>query len=221
MGFDVSLDELPQVRLLRQTVGAGKDPRWAIRATTTTAQALACIESQGIALLGTFVAAREPRLVPVLPRAATPSRDMWLVVHEDMRRNARVAAVNEWLAKTVADRAGHRLAFARWTAAAGKEVGTVWIPSRRSRERLNFASKTRSVLGAPTRVLVEMGAGPLSLLVSSSPCSILSPRSVPTPASDATPASLRAPSTGKDQKSPMAKLSAPRSSYDSRVTLKP
>ncbi len=103
VGFDASLDELPQVRWLRQTVGAGKDPRWAIRATTTTAQALACVESQGIALLGTFVAAREPRLVPVLPRAATPSRDMWLVVHEDMRRNARVAAVNEWLAKTVAD----------------------------------------------------------------------------------------------------------------------
>ena len=102
IGFDASLDELPQVRWLRRTVGSGKGPRWAVRATTTTAQALACVESQGIALLGTFVAAREPRLVPVLPRAATPSRDMWLVVHADMRRNARVAAVIEWLAKTVA-----------------------------------------------------------------------------------------------------------------------
>jgi len=102
IGFDASLDELPQVRWLRRTVGSGKGPRWAVRATTTTAQALACVESQGIALLGTFVAAREPRLVPVLPRAATPSRDLWLVVHADMRRNARVAAVIEWLAKTVA-----------------------------------------------------------------------------------------------------------------------
>ncbi len=101
IGFDASLDQLPQVRWLRKALGSS-GPRWSVRATTTTAQALACVDSQGIALLGTFLAAREPRLVPVLPRAATPTRDMWLVVHEDMRRNARVAAVVEWLTRAIA-----------------------------------------------------------------------------------------------------------------------
>jgi DNA-binding transcriptional LysR family regulator len=100
VGFDAALDDLPQVRWLKKTV---REPRWAVRATTTTAQAIACAEGAGIALLGTFVAAREPRLVPVLARHAPPPRDAWLVVHEDMRKNARVHAVLEWLERTKAE----------------------------------------------------------------------------------------------------------------------
>lgn len=104
IGFDASLDELPQVRWLRKTVPtsrASKGIRWAVRATTTSAQVVACAESQGIALLGTFIAPREPRLVPILPRLATPSRETWLVVHQDVRPNARVGAVFDWLAQTM------------------------------------------------------------------------------------------------------------------------
>lgn len=96
IGFDASLDALPQVRWLHKTV---RDPRWCVRATTTTAQVMACAEGQGIALLGTFIAAREPRLVPVLPALRPPARDAWLVVHEDMKKSARVAAVLAWLSR--------------------------------------------------------------------------------------------------------------------------
>ncbi len=98
VGFDASLDSAPHVRWLQKAVG---DARWVVRATTTTAQVLACAESRGIALLGSLIAAREARLVAVLPRSSTPSRDMWLVVHEDMRRNARVTAVLAWLTRTL------------------------------------------------------------------------------------------------------------------------
>jgi DNA-binding transcriptional LysR family regulator len=98
VGFDASLDDLPQVRWLRRAIG-GTGPRWVVRATTTTAQVFACLEGRGIALLGTLVAAREPRLVPLLPRTPTPTRDMWLVVHQDVRPNARVAAVVDWLTR--------------------------------------------------------------------------------------------------------------------------
>ncbi|HET7542357.1 MAG TPA: LysR substrate-binding domain-containing protein [Polyangiaceae bacterium] len=104
IGFDASLDELPQVRWLRKTVPsarASKGIRWAVRATTTTAQVVACAESQGIALLGTFVAPREARLVPVLPRLSTPSRETWLAVHQDVRPNARVGAVCDWLVQAM------------------------------------------------------------------------------------------------------------------------
>jgi len=116
VGFDASLDELPQVKWLRRLVreprppgGLGgmaphreardaSAPRWVVRATTTTAQVVACVEGLGIALLGTVVAAREPRLVPVLPSVQPPPREAWLVVHQDVRKTPRVAAVLEWLA---------------------------------------------------------------------------------------------------------------------------
>jgi len=94
VGFDPTMDGSPQARRLRQLVPA---PRWAVRATTTTPQVLACLEGAGIAMLGTFIARREPRLVAVLPSLALPSRDVWLVVHQDLRRSARVAAVMAWL----------------------------------------------------------------------------------------------------------------------------
>ncbi len=96
VGFDAEMDALPQIRWLTKTVGA---PRWAARASTTTGQALACVEGLGIGLLPLFVAAREPRLVPILPKLETPARDAWIVVHEDVRRNARVDAVVAWLSQ--------------------------------------------------------------------------------------------------------------------------
>ncbi|MFT3916703.1 MAG: LysR family transcriptional regulator [Anaeromyxobacteraceae bacterium] len=102
VGFDASLDGVPQLRRLRQLVPS---PRWAVRSTTTTAQVLACLEGAGIAMLGTFIARREPRLVPVLPSLELPSREVWLAYHEDLRGNARVAAVQAWL-RTAAEGLG-------------------------------------------------------------------------------------------------------------------
>lgn len=96
IGFDDSLDGLPQVRWLRAGVG---EPRWVVRATTTLAQVAACAEGHGIALLGAFVGPREPRLVPVMPTVRPPPRDAWLVVHEGVRKRARVAAVMNWISR--------------------------------------------------------------------------------------------------------------------------
>jgi DNA-binding transcriptional LysR family regulator len=94
VGFDASLDDVPQVRWLRRLV---RSPRWVVRATTVTPQVLACAEGAGIALLAAPVARRDPRLVAVLPSLAPRPRELWGVVHQDMRRSARVAAVLEWL----------------------------------------------------------------------------------------------------------------------------
>jgi DNA-binding transcriptional LysR family regulator len=41
-----------------------------------------------------------PALVPVLPALAPPPREAWLVVHRDVRKTARVAAVLDWLSTT-------------------------------------------------------------------------------------------------------------------------
>lgn len=57
--------------------------------------------------LGLVVATRallagDPRLRRVLPRARIPSMDVWLAVHVDVRRNARVARVFDHLVATFA-----------------------------------------------------------------------------------------------------------------------
>ncbi|MFO0547299.1 MAG: LysR family transcriptional regulator [Polyangiaceae bacterium] len=96
VGFDASLDALHQVRWLRTQVAK---PRWVVRATSTTAQLLACGEGLGIALLATFVGSREERVVPVLPTLEPPPRETWIVVHRDVRKSARIAAVLAWLSQ--------------------------------------------------------------------------------------------------------------------------
>jgi DNA-binding transcriptional LysR family regulator len=58
----------------------------------------------GIGILHTFMARRDPGLRQVLPQIVL-GRSYWLVIHEDLRRLRRVAAVAEWLAETAtADR---------------------------------------------------------------------------------------------------------------------
>jgi DNA-binding transcriptional LysR family regulator len=98
IGFDTSLDELPQTRWLRRATPA---PRYVVRATTTTAQVVACGAGHGIALLPTFVASHDHRLQRLLPRLVGPSREMWGVTHADMRANPRIAACLAWLARVI------------------------------------------------------------------------------------------------------------------------
>jgi DNA-binding transcriptional LysR family regulator len=99
IGFDASLDALPQHRWLRRIVRA---PRWVVRASTTAAQVAACALGHGLALLPAFVAPHEPRLVPLLPRVVGPAREAWAVYHADLRDHPRLAIVVEWLARIAA-----------------------------------------------------------------------------------------------------------------------
>lgn len=98
IGFDTSLDELPQARWLAKTV---RGPRFVLRTTTTSAQVHACAEGVGIALLGTYLAPRETRLVTVLPSLQPPPREVWIVAHRDVRKSAKVTVVWDWLSRAV------------------------------------------------------------------------------------------------------------------------
>jgi DNA-binding transcriptional LysR family regulator len=95
IGFEAELDDLPQVRWLRCIVPR---PRWVIRANTTMTQVAACRAGHGLALLPTFVA---EDLVQIAPRSHGPTRELWAVIHADLRRNARLAVVLDWLANLV------------------------------------------------------------------------------------------------------------------------
>lgn len=96
VGPEPSASTQPQIRWLGSVVkGAART----VRAETATAQLVACAEGAGIALLGSFVAAHEPRLVPLLPSLRPPPHEAWIVTHQDARKSARVGAVVAWLSR--------------------------------------------------------------------------------------------------------------------------
>lgn len=100
IGFDASLDHLPQVKWLHRLLPA---PPYVMRANTTAAQVVACAEGNGIAMLPSFVGPQEPRLRRIMPRLAGPSREIWAVTHTDMRSNSRTQAFLGWLTSVVAN----------------------------------------------------------------------------------------------------------------------
>lgn len=97
VGFDAG-SPVSQTAWLARTV---RGVRFALHVSTTTAQVAACKLGFGLALLPSIVEDHEP-LVPVLPRLASMTREVWAVTHQDLRKAARVALVMEWLANVLA-----------------------------------------------------------------------------------------------------------------------
>jgi DNA-binding transcriptional LysR family regulator len=77
--------------------------RVVLRATSAGALLAAAAAGAGIGLLPCFLADREPDLARVLPALRT--RELWLVVHGDLRRTARARAGLDFLAQVLADAA--------------------------------------------------------------------------------------------------------------------
>jgi DNA-binding transcriptional LysR family regulator len=94
VGLAPAFDDWPQVRWLHRAVGK---PRYVLRASTTTTQAVACAEGLGLALLPVFTGARDSRLVQLFPRQRGPSRELFAVYHTDLRGKPRVASFLSWL----------------------------------------------------------------------------------------------------------------------------
>lgn len=86
--------EYEELQLLDKTF---KNPRVVFRSTNVMAQANAAINSIGLALLPCFVADRIPELVPVLPESINVTRELWIVIHEDLRHVARIKATSRFL----------------------------------------------------------------------------------------------------------------------------
>jgi DNA-binding transcriptional LysR family regulator len=98
IAYETGLDETaPMVWLRRRARG-----RLRIRSSTTAAMVAACVAGQGIAIAIEAAMRNQPGIVHVLPRADIPSRDVWGVVHADLRRHPRVVAVLAWAAAALA-----------------------------------------------------------------------------------------------------------------------
>lgn len=94
IGLTPPLTGLPQQRLLARTAG---DRRFVMRANDLASTHQACRGGLGIAMLPVFLAGRDETLREV-PMADTPvQRPLWLVVHPDVRRAARVRRVADLL----------------------------------------------------------------------------------------------------------------------------
>jgi DNA-binding transcriptional LysR family regulator len=99
IGLAEALDTLPQVRWLHRAIGK---PRYVLRATTITTQAIACAEGIGLAFLPVIAGAREGRLRQLFPRHDGPGRDLWGVFHADVRGDSRISTFLSWMGDVLA-----------------------------------------------------------------------------------------------------------------------
>ncbi|MEA1677156.1 LysR family transcriptional regulator [Nitrospirillum sp. BR 11163] len=95
IGSAAPLDQSPQQRAL-EALAAGRPT--VFHGNTVEIQQAAAASGMGVALLPDFMAADDPRLAAV---AGPPilSRDMWLVVHSDMKASAPVRAALRCIAE--------------------------------------------------------------------------------------------------------------------------
>ncbi len=94
IGYDESLDHVPQQRWLH-SIAAGRP--FVFRANDLTSLLAATRAGIGIAAIPHFLGRPEPALVTIPTPVAPDPRELWLLVHRDLRRAARVRAVMDAL----------------------------------------------------------------------------------------------------------------------------
>lgn len=99
IGYDESLDHVPQQRWLRAI--AGERP-FVFRANDLMSLLAAARAEIGIAAIPHFLGRPDPALVAIPAPLAPEPRELWLLVHRDLRRAARVRAVMDSLIGIVA-----------------------------------------------------------------------------------------------------------------------
>lgn len=98
VAFDEALADTPEMRWLARHV---PDAQVVVRSTSIPVILAACRAGAGIAAVAERFAEGDPALVRVLPRAALPAREAWIVVHPDLHRSARIAAVAHWIGEAL------------------------------------------------------------------------------------------------------------------------
>lgn len=98
IGYDDGEEPLPQQAWLEARLGGRA---FVLRSNDAASQAAAAACGAGVALLPDYVARGHATLVRIPSRLETPTRELWLVVHEDLRRAPRVRAVLDWLVELV------------------------------------------------------------------------------------------------------------------------
>ena len=100
VAYDHSMDEAVEQAWLREFAG---DRPIVFRANDLTSQIAAARAGVGIAALPCFVALSDPALAALTVDLKRATRDIYLVVHADLRRMPAVRAVLEFVAEQVAE----------------------------------------------------------------------------------------------------------------------
>jgi DNA-binding transcriptional LysR family regulator len=103
IAFDEDGDALPQQKWLLAHA-AGRPI--ALRTNDLESQLAAACAGAGVAVLPSFLVRRHPELERVALRARPVTREVWLVVHDDLRAVASVRAVMELLIEATAELRG-------------------------------------------------------------------------------------------------------------------
>ncbi len=96
IGYIDDLIFSPELDYLDEVV---KGLRAHVQSSNVVAQMNACVAGAGIGVLHHFMAADDPRLVPVLPETVSITRSFWLIVHADLKDVARVRATVDFIVK--------------------------------------------------------------------------------------------------------------------------
>ncbi|MEX0693304.1 MAG: LysR family transcriptional regulator [Rhodospirillales bacterium] len=99
------IDELIMISAVRWLSDVLRNQDAQFRSTSLVAQYHATASGLGIAMLPTFVAGNDPRLVRILPSQIKVKRDFWLSVHHDLEHIARVKQVMKFLKHLIQDNA--------------------------------------------------------------------------------------------------------------------
>lgn len=91
------IDELVQISAVRWLSDMIHEPPADFRSTSLVGQYHAAASGLGVAMLPTFVAGRDKRLVRVLEDTVVVKRDFWLAVHQDLLHLVRVREVMSFL----------------------------------------------------------------------------------------------------------------------------
>jgi DNA-binding transcriptional LysR family regulator len=98
IGYDDSMDDVPQQKWL-QAMAAGNEI--VLRTNDLENQAAAARTGVGLAVLPRFLGDPDPMLEPYDVAPVPPSREVWLLVHRDLRQAPLVRAVMEFLTECV------------------------------------------------------------------------------------------------------------------------
>lgn len=98
VGYDDTLDHVPQQRWL---LALARGRPLVLRSNELASLHEAAAAGVGLAALPRFMGDTDPRLRRVEVAKPAPSRDLWLLVHADLRRSPRVRAVLDFVADIV------------------------------------------------------------------------------------------------------------------------
>jgi len=102
LGYGEPLGEVPHQQQLARI--AGQRP-FVLRSNDLAALHQACRAGLGLAMLPRFLAASDDALVEVTGADAASSRDIWCVLHPDVRRSPRVRRMADLIAELLRDNA--------------------------------------------------------------------------------------------------------------------